>query len=93
MTVENFKNIITYYGEENILGFGFDNSSGITFGGNERFSLAQHFNESIESLTFIGFDIKGNPFHIVKHIENIQAIYVRDGNVKFNEYDRVTIRG
>lgn len=93
MTIELFKNIIAYYGEDNILGFGFDNSAGVTFDEHGKFSLAQHFNETLESLTFVGFDSKGNPFHIIKHIDNIQAIFVRDSGVPFGDYDRITIRG
>lgn len=93
MTPEIFKKIITFYGEADILGFGFDNSSGVTFDGNHPFSLAQHYVDDIECITLIGFDSKGSPFHIVKHIENIQAIYVRDKNYDMNGYDRVTVRG
>ena len=93
MSKEMFEQMITYFGEENILGFGFDNSAGVTFTKENKFSLAQNYNADIESLMFICFDSKGNPFHVIKHVENIQAVYVRDSNVDFGDYDRITIRG
>lgn len=93
MTNEKFKAIIEFYGEDSILGFGFDNSAGITFDGTNRFSLSNHYKEEIECLTFVNFDRKGNPYHIVKHIENIQAIYVKDKAFSMDVYDRVSIRG
>lgn len=91
MSGEEFKNVVTYYGEDNILGIGFDNSAAITFGKGE-FSLANNYLEDIESIQTIGFDSKGNPFHVIKHVENVQGIIVRDKNVPFEAYDRITIR-
>ena len=91
MTGAEFTKIINYYGEANILGFGFDNSSAITFGPGE-FTLANNYLSDIECIHSIGFDSRANPFHVIKHIETIQAIIVRDANVPFAAYDRISIR-
>lgn len=91
MTGEQFVKLVNYYGEQNILGIGFDNSAAITFGKGE-FTLANNYIADIESIQTVGFDSRGNPFHVVKHVENVQGIIVRDANVSFNDYDRVTLR-
>lgn len=92
MTGAEFTKMVNYYGESNILGIGFDNSAAITFGRNE-FSLSNNYVADIESIHTVGFDSRGNPFHIIKHVENVQCIMVRDNNIPFELYDRITIRG
>lgn len=92
MTGAEFKKVIEHFGESNILGIGFDNSSAITFGPYE-FSLANNYIEEIESIQTVGFDSRGNPFHTIKHVENIQSVIVRDANVPYTAYDRITLRG
>jgi len=92
MTGAEFKATVAHYGEQNILGIGFDNSAAVTFGENE-FTLANNYIEEIESIHLIGFDSRGNPYHTVKHVENIQSLIIRDSNVPFNNYDRITLRG
>ena len=91
MTGSEFKSLIKHYGEENILGIGFDNSAAITFGKGE-FTLANNYIEEIESIQTIGFDSRGLPFHVVKHVENVQGIIIRDSKIDFNAYDRITLR-
>jgi hypothetical protein len=91
MTGSEFKSMVNYYGEDNILGIAFDNSAAVTFGKGE-FKLANNYVEEIESLQFVGFHAHGIPFHVVKHIENVQGIIVRDKNYAFELYDRITIR-
>ena len=91
MTGAEFKNIITYFGETNILSIAFDNSAAITFAENE-FTLANNYIEDLESIHTIGFDSKGNPFHVIKHVENVQGVIIRDSGIPFNAYDRITIR-
>ena len=88
-----FKKIVNYYGEENIIGIGFDNSAGVTFGKGE-FSLSTVFIEAIECVQIVGFDNLGHPYHTIKHVENIQSIMVRDAAVDdINCYDRISLRG
>lgn len=91
MTGAEFTKMVNYYGESNILGIGFDNSSAITFGKGE-FTLANNYIADIESIHTIGFDAKGNPFHVIKRTDNIQCIIVRDKNIAFEVYDRISIR-
>ena len=91
MTGENFKKMIAHYGENNILGIGFDNSAAITFGRGE-FSLANNYIEEIESIHDIGFDSHAIPFHVIRHVENVQCIIVRDAGYPNTEYDRISIR-
>lgn len=91
MTGTEFKALINYYGEENILGIGFDNSASITFGKGE-FTLANNYVEDIESIQMVGFDSRGNPYHTIKHVENVQGIVVKDKAINFDDYDRISIR-
>lgn len=94
MTGAEFKKIVQYYGEANILSIGFDNSaSSHVFTDEHRFSLENFYQEDIECLQFVHIDRRGNPFHVVKHVENIQTIIVKDDGFKLNDYDNVTIRG
>lgn len=87
-----FKKIINYYGEDNIIGLGFDNSSAITFGKGE-FSLAKTYNEELECVQSVSFDLTGRPYHVIKHVECIQAILVRDSGVEdIDMYDRISTR-
>lgn len=93
MDKETFEAIIAKYGEENIIGIGFDNSSGVTFGENERFSLAQHYKPEFNALSFIEYDMKMNPYTVLKNIGDIQAIMIKDATIDICEYDRINIRG
>jgi len=92
MTGAEFKKVVNYFGEENILGIGFDNSTAITFGPGE-FTLANSYIEDLESIHEIVFDSKGNPFHVIKHIETVQCLMIRDSGIPFTAYDRISIRG
>ncbi len=94
MSGEEFKNIINHFGEENIISIGFDNSASTPkFTSESPFSLANAYIEKIECLQFVQFDRHGNPFHVVKHIENIQSIIVKDGGIDIDSYDAFSIRG
>lgn len=91
MTGAEFKKIINYYGEENILGIGFDNSAAVTFAKGE-FSLANMYIEDLEVLQEVVFDSRANPFHVIRHVSNIQSIMVRDAGTPIEVYDRYSIR-
>lgn len=94
MDLDEFKRAINYFGEKNILGFGFDNTAGYTFTDQQPFSMAQYFREDILSLIFIRVDSHGNPFHVVKPIGTIQSIMIKDDSVpNIASYDRYSIRG
>ena len=94
VTGAEFKKVVDFYGEANILSIGFDNSASTkVFTDEHRFSLKNFYQEEIECLQFIEFDRHGNPYHVVKHVENIQTIIVKDDGLKLNDYDHVTIRG
>lgn len=89
-----FKKIVEYYGEENIISIGFDNSAAITFLGNmEPFSLSTYYIDEIECLMFTQWDFRGNPMHTIKHVENIQSIVAKEAGVPREKYDPNTIRG
>lgn len=87
-----FKKYVEHYGEENIIGIGFDNSAGVTFGKGE-FTLEQIYVDALEAIQYVSFDSRGNPFHVIKHVENIQSIIVRDSSINTKSYDRISIRG
>lgn len=93
MTGDEFKAIVNKYGEENIIGIGYDNSAGHTFPYVGMFTLANNYIEDIQCLKFIEYDMHGNPFHTIKHVENIQSIIVKDDNVNRMKYDYDHIRG
>ena len=93
MTWYDFENFVKDIGEENILGFGFDNSSAITFTEENKFTMAGNTKFEVGCIVIVCFDSKGLPFHVYKPVETIQTIYVRDKNVAFGAYDRITIRG
>ena len=92
MDTEMLKAIINRYGEDNILGFVFDNSAGITFHKGD-VTMDNNFINDINCLQFVSFDNKGRPFHILKPISDVQAVYIRDSGVEFNDYDRISLRG
>ena len=91
MTGEAFIKVVEYFGEDNILGFGFDNSAAVTFDRDE-FSLADNYISEIESFCTTGIDSRGHQFRIIKHVDSIQTVIVRDANVPFEVYDRVSLR-
>lgn len=91
MSGDDFKNIVNYYGEDNILGVGFDNSGAVTFDKGQ-FSLANCYIDHLQALQFVNFDSKGLPYHIIKTLDGVQTIMVRDSQVNFSDYDRVTLR-
>lgn len=93
MTVDEFKKIVNYFGEKNIIGISFNDYPSIAiFIGNE-FSLANNYISSIECLQFVNFDLKGNPFHVIRPVDTVQSFFVRDSNVDVRMYDRSTVRG
>lgn len=93
MDKETFEAIINKYGEENIIGIGFDNSSGVTFGHNEEFSLSEHYDADLGLFTFTEFDMKGNPYIVIKCVSDVQAVMIKDANIDIGNYDRINIRG
>ena len=93
MDQERFLAIISKYKEENILGFGFDNSAAITFGPDDPFSLEKYYEEDIHALKFPNADFKGNPYYTIKIIEDIQSIIIRDPRFYMGAYDRIDVRG
>lgn len=93
MEQERFLAIINKYGEENVLGFGFDNSAAITFGPNDPFSLEKYYVDDIHAFKFPSVDFKGNPYFTIKIIEDIQSIIIKDERYSLGVYDRIDIRG
>lgn len=91
MSPDTFLAIVNKYGEGNILGFGFDNSASLTFGENQ-FTIANNYNDDIQCLQFINFDSKGNPFHVLKSVEDIQSVMIRDSQIPFGNYDSISVR-
>ena len=91
MTGEAFIKVVNYFGEDNILGFGFDNSAAVTFDKDE-FKLTNNYIPEIESFCTVGIDSRGHKFRIIKHVDSIQTVIVRDESVPFNAYDRVSLR-
>lgn len=92
MTDSKFKSIITRFGEENVLGILFDNSAAKVFSKGE-FKMATCYIDSIESLQFVETDLHGTPYHIIKDVEDIQGILIKDENYDFDIYDKVRLRG
>ena len=92
MDHDRFIAIINKFGEENILGIGFDNSASVTFGANDPFSLAEYYDEELHALKFKHMDLKGNPFYSIKIVEDIQCIMIKDERFYIGAYDRVDIR-
>lgn len=92
MEASNFLDIVTKYGEDNIIGIGFDNSAAITFDKAGKFTLANNYVDDIECLQFIEFDFKGNPYHVLKSVADIQSIMIRDSGVDRDGYDMINIR-
>ena len=93
MTGDEFKAIVNKYGEENIIGISYDNSAGHTFPLPGMFTLANNYIEDIQCLKFVEYDVKGFPFHTLKHVENIQSIIIKDKNVDRSKYNYDHIRG
>lgn len=91
MSGSDFKKIIEYYGEQNIIGIGFDNSAAITFSSGQ-FSLNEMYVEELECFRHIEFDSKGRPYHVIKPIDTVQCILVKDASVNFDDYDRISVR-
>ena len=87
-----FKKQINYWGESNILGFGFDNSACKTYI-HEGFTLENDYVDEVESVVCIDHDNHGYPYHVVHPVENIQTILVKDKNYKRTDYDSQSIRG
>jgi hypothetical protein len=84
--------VIARYGEENVLGILFDNSAAKIFTKDE-FKMTTSYIDSIESLQFVETDLHGTPYHIIKDVEDIQGILIKDENFEFESYDKVRLRG
>lgn len=102
MTNEEFKKIVNYIGESNIIGISFDNSSSTTFlppnipdayDAEGAFSLARFYIEEIECLKIPAFDMRGNLYYSYKPISDIQCIMTTDGVTSKTKYDCIDIRG
>jgi len=76
MEEDIFLATVAYFGEENILGFVFDNSARHLFTKNDRFSLAKNYIPSIQHLVFEVEDPKGTKVRVAKHIGHIQTIVI-----------------
>lgn len=88
MSKEQFEAYIDFYGEDNIIAITFDNSSGKSFLP-EGFTMENYYNSTLGCLQFIYWDIKGNPYHVIKPVENIQAIIVRNDGIDLADYDAI----
>ena len=76
MTVSEFKAIINYYGENNIIGFVFDNSSRKLMDNPGDFKLSDHPLDQIGCLEFEEKDMRGHTYKSIAHVENVQKILV-----------------
>lgn len=81
MSEADFLAQINYFGEANILGFGFDNSGRKIFINGETFSLATNYISEIKSLVFDQQDTKFRPYKVVKPLDNIQTIFIADSSL------------
>lgn len=78
-TVESeFVQWIEEIGEENIIGFLFDNAGRKTFLDDEVFSLEEHFLPSINCLVFTHTTSNFVEYKVYKPIDTIQAIFTAD---------------
>lgn len=77
MTSAEFKAIVDANGGENkVIAITFDNSAGITFTRpHNPYTHAEYLMEDIDCLRMIAFDIRNNPYYVVKHLDNIQAMH------------------
>lgn len=76
---EDFVARINILGEENILGFGFDNAGRKIFmDPKKKFSLAEHYRDDLEALVFEETDNKMNVYKVIKPVDMIQTIFVCD---------------
>ena len=91
MDLATLEKIIATYGMDNIIGIGFDNSAALTFDKAGKFT-DDNINRDIECLQFIEFDFKGQPYHVLKSIGDIQSIMIRDSGVNREAYDMINIR-
>lgn len=63
-------------GEENILGFGFDNGGSVIFNQEgDKFSLAKNYDAATEQLIFEETDCRYNKYKVYKPIDVVQTIY------------------
>ena len=93
MTAVELKELIDAYGGvNNLLGFGFDNSGGVTFQPGQ-FSYSSNIDETHNLLIFTNYDSNGKPYRVLKPIDTIQAIMVTNGTLTLDVYDKVSIRG
>ena len=73
---EDFLAKVEALGEENVLGFGFDNSGRKFFcRENERFSIAKHYDPVTECLVFEETDARYHDYKVYKPVDTIQTIY------------------
>lgn len=93
MTATELKSIIDANGgPTNLLGFGFDNSGGVTFQPGQ-FSYANNINDSLNVLYLTNFDSHGKPYKVIKPIDTIQSIMMGNGTLTNDVYDMISIRG
>lgn len=94
MDAEGFKKMVTYYGgPANIVAILFDNSAVKVFVEGEFKNIEDVLVDDIGSLQFVEHDAKGNPFHVVKELENVQGVVIKDSSMNIRDYDRYSIRG
>lgn len=76
---EEFLNRISALGEENILGFSFDNDARRIFTDPEkRFSVAKHYDSTTECLVFEEEDTRGTPYKVYVPVDTVAAIFVTE---------------
>lgn len=93
-TADELKGLIDDYGGESaVIGLGFDNSSGVTFTEGQ-FTYANNIDDAQNIIKFTHIDNRGVPYIVLKPIETVQSITVKDPSVpSINMYDRVSLRG
>lgn len=94
MTASELKTLIDAYGGVDfLLGFGFDNSAGVTFTPGQ-FSYSSNLDETNNVLKFTQYDRNGLPYMTLKPTDTIQAIMIKDSRIQsVDMYDSVSIRG
>lgn len=93
MTGDEFKAAVAKFGEENLIGFIFDNTSRKLFT-DHRFSMDEHYDEDLETLMFVTEHGSKTPFLTTKHIENVQTImWAIPGKTKWELLDARYVSG
>lgn len=82
-----FKRFIEKYGEKNVMGFIFDNSSRELYTLENPFKWEDHVDEELETIVSVNKDGRGNPYIALHPIENIQKILIAHKDTNWDTID------